>query len=112
MRDVAECVIVYTDGSEVIVDVGKPRDLVWFGDTFGKLEATSYGEFARLVHHVAAPGEPFLEWIDRVDELNSQDEALVEAHARIAKRNGHPPQPAEDTDEPAAAGAMVTGAPS
>jgi hypothetical protein len=106
-RSRVEVALVYTDGGKLIVDISKPSALVWFGDTFQKLQPETYSEIARLVHHVEARDESFEEWLDRVEILDAQEETIEEVKAAIASENGSPTSPA--TVEPTLAGRTGDG---
>jgi hypothetical protein len=109
-RSRVEVALVYTDGRKVIADISRPSALVWFGDTFEKLQPETYSEIARLVHHVEAPEQPFDEWLADVEILDAQEETVQEVRAALASENGRPTSPApEPSQVPVRAGTTGDG---
>lgn len=74
--------VAYRDGSRELAVIGRPADLIALEDHSGRSEPETYSDLAFLVYRALRPGEPFAEWVERVDDLDGRDR-VVERTRRL-----------------------------
>jgi hypothetical protein len=65
--------VVYDDGTEEVIQAGRPAALIAFADEFEKVAPDGVDvmrEAAWLAHRALRTDEPFEAWIDRVAEID------------------------------------------
>jgi hypothetical protein len=86
--------VVYEDGSEEVIQAGKPAALIAFADEFKKVAPDGpdvMREACWLAHHASGSELPFAEWLERVAEIDRPTIA------------GAPSENGEPTEDPTAA---------
>jgi hypothetical protein len=67
----ARIVVHYDDGRRAVFNPNRPRLLLNMEAKWGVQQPDKHEQIAWLAHHAVAPGEPYEDWVDTVDEFES-----------------------------------------
>jgi hypothetical protein len=84
--------LVYSDGRKEVVSVGRPADLIAFADNFDKAAPSEpYGirELAWLAHRALKVEQPLDDWVETLDDLVGDDDAVQAIRDELAGRDPH-----------------------
>jgi len=76
----------YADGRKEVVTVGRPADLIAFADEFDKIAPSgpkAIREVAWLTHRALKTDVPLEEWLEELDELTADDDAIASLRAEL-----------------------------
>lgn len=102
-----EVALATVDGTRQIVNIGRPAVLIAFADEFGKampglsdpridgdenvsvgLSPTVWREYAWCTHRALGIEQPLDEWVETLDELTANDDAVEALRVELAQVQG------------------------